>query len=53
MFFILAAFKSQGTRISDYLKQDDSSGKWVWLDNSGAFLEVRMIVVCERARKYT
>ena len=38
MFFILAAFKSQGTRISNYLAQDEDD-RWVWLDNSGTRLD--------------
>ena len=39
MFFILAAYKSQGTRISNYLEEDAASGRWYWLDNSGAPLD--------------
>jgi len=39
MFFILAAYKSQGTRISNYLEMDAASGRWYWLDNSGAPLD--------------
>lgn len=38
MFFILAAYKSQGTRISDFLAQG-VDGKWMWLDSNGAFLD--------------
>ena len=39
MFFILAAYKSQGTRISNYLEEDVTSGRWYWLDTSGAPLD--------------